>query len=57
MNVDDGYRLGDRGLPEDTKYDTDFASMTVEEAEEIKRVLRQKKKKKRKKRGFLSMFK
>ncbi|MGM7702997.1 hypothetical protein ACSVDE_14800 [Pseudalkalibacillus sp. Hm43] len=60
-NVDDGYSIGEHGLPEGTyfiaKYDTDFVPMTVDEAEEIKKVLREKKNKSGKKRGLFSLFK
>lgn len=61
-NVDDGYSLGDRDLPEGSffiaKYDTDFVSMTVEEADEIKNVLRSKLRKGgKKKSGIFSLFK
>ncbi len=60
-SIDEGFGYEDQTLPDGTyfiaRYHTDFEDMSIEEAEEIKKIIRDRAKKRKKNRGILSIFK
>ncbi|WP_349408685.1 hypothetical protein [Pseudalkalibacillus sp. SCS-8] len=59
-SIDEGFGYEDRTLPTGTyfvaRYHTNFESMSVEECEEVKKILKERVKKRKKSKGLFSIF-